>query len=478
MKLKNIFTAASALALVAGFSTTAHAASLGASTGGVFAEELNFGAGFTTLLTVPVFADDDNDPLTGQANFFPDTEVVLDITLPTGASFANGFTFNNSNVGNASLISSSITGNTAQIVVRTADSTTTQVDLRNLSIDLSGCPTGNLVVAATFQNTGAAIGATASSADALTCVNAFQCEYQAQDAANGEVILLPDYISFQGGLPALIGTGAHTVDGTAIVESGGGTLLAASSQITAVNFDVNFVDITGITGVGAGNPGAPTACTIAGNTASCRITGAQAAGPVNIYINGLDGTLPIASQNVNISNVRTNFNQQATDLVTQEVCQASAALDRLQRQGRSFGFFDWVNEVAGTNVAGTNNVFRISGFAPDANGVFSDIPYTVTAENAEGSMGATPGPFTGTISAATLAAGNGTITLRADQDFGVDGGTDGIGRADYGFLFETNDLLDVDRLVVQNGQIFSFDDGANEALGLQSNNDFDDTGTE
>ena len=73
---------------------------------------------------------------------------------------------------------------------------------------------------------------------------------------------------------------------------------------------------------------------------------------------------------------------------------------------------------------------------------------------------------------------NGTITLRADQDFGVDGGTDGIGRADYGFLFETNDLLDVDRLVVQNGQIFSFDDGANEALGLQSNNDFDDTGTE
>ena len=83
MKLKNIFTAASALALVAGFSTTAHAASLGASTGGVFAEELNFGAGFTTLLTVPVFADDDNDPMTGQANFFPDTEVVLDITLPT-----------------------------------------------------------------------------------------------------------------------------------------------------------------------------------------------------------------------------------------------------------------------------------------------------------------------------------------------------------------------------------------------------------
>ena len=45
-------------------------------------------------------------------------------------------------------------------------------------------------------------------------------------------------------------------------------------------------------------------------------------------------------------------------------------------------------------------------------------------------------------------------------------------------MFETNDLLDVDRLVVQNGQIFSFDDGANEALGLQSNNDFDDTGTE
>jgi len=445
MKLKNIFTAASALALVAGFSTTAHAASLGASTGGVFAEELNFGAGFTTTLTFPVFADD--DPMAA-ANF------------------------------EANLISSSIGagGNTAQLVLRTVDGQQSVINLVGLQVDLSGCPTGDLVVAATFQNTGASIGSTASASDALTCVNAFQCEYSAQDAANGEVILLPDYISFAGGLPALIGTGAHTVDGTAIVESGGGTLLAASSQVTAVNFDVNFVDITGITGVGAGNPGAPTPCTIAGNTASCRITGAQAAGPVNIYINGLDGTLPIASQNVNVSNIRTNFDQQATDLVTQEVCQASAALDRLQRQGRSFGFFDWVNEVAGTNVAGTNNVFRVSGFAPDANGVFSDIPYTVTAENAEGSMGATPGPFTGTISAATLAAGNGTITLRADQDFGVDGGTDGIGRADYGFLFETNDALDVDRLVVQNGQIFSFDDGANEAVDIQSNADFDDTG--
>ena len=312
MKLKNIFTAASALALVAGFSTTAHAASLGASTGGVFAEELDFGAGFTTTFSVPVFADD--DPMVA-ANFFPDTEVVLDITLPAGATFASGFSFTAANIVNASLISSSITGNTAQVVVRTATSTTTQIDLNALSIDLSGCPTGDLVVEATFQNTGAGIGAIASDGNALSCVNAFQCEYEAQDAANGEIILLPDYISFAGGLPALIGTGSHTVDGTAIVEGGGGTLLAAASQITAINFDVNFADITGITGVGAGAPGAPTACAISGNTASCTLAGALAAGPINIYINGLDGTLPIASQNVNVSNVRTNFDQTATDLV-------------------------------------------------------------------------------------------------------------------------------------------------------------------
>ena len=68
--------------------------------------------------------------------------------------------------------------------------------------------------------------------------------------------------------------------------------------------------------------------------------------------------------------------------------------------------------------------------------------------------------YTGVISAADISAGNGVVLIKSkDGDGGVVPA--GVKSYDAFFFFETDELLDLDRFVVQSGQIGTFGDGAN-----------------
>ena len=121
-------------------------------------------------------------------------------------------------------------------------------------------------------------------------------------------------------------------------------------------------------------------------------------------------------------------------------------IDTLDREGRVFGFFDWV----GSSSTATITVLRVTGLPTD-----EDVAYTVEFKNAnDGSDGS----YRGVATAADLA--DGELALFSHTGFGTS--NTNYTRADVQICFETDEEdVDVDRLMIRNNVVSAYNDGAN-----------------
>ena len=129
-------------------------------------------------------------------------------------------------------------------------------------------------------------------------------------------------------------------------------------------------------------------------------------------------------------------------------------LDKLQREGKEFGFFDWNSGQAG---AQRLNVYRITGLAPNA-----EVLYTITVENAAG-LGGADNTLTGSVEAdaeGTTAITDREIALMLPAT---------VKQFDFSINLETGTDVDIDRLMSTGGIVTSFNDGANNSLFSTSN---------
>jgi len=174
--------------------------------------------------------------------------------------------------------------------------------------------------------------------------------------------------------PVPIGVVNYAINsGVSIVGSPASDLQAA--DISGISFDVVFENAAGISSVDLDLTTLATSVssTLSGNIASFNIT--SSAEILDLTDNGSDiitvtslGNTPIASQNVTVSNAVVTFNDSRADLVDTEDG-AEGPIDPLQREGQTFGVFDWNSG----SPAGTVSIYRITGLPAG-----SSTDYTVT----------------------------------------------------------------------------------------------------
>jgi len=271
--------------------------------------------------------------------------------------------------------------------------------------------------------------------------------------------------------PVPIGTVDYSIDTGVSVDS---DTPLSSGDVSSIEFDVEFGNVEGIALVElvlpddtriqvVPNPeedGNSVTFLIEDSSQIDNLTGDN--GAATIYITS-EGETPIASQQVEVSNAVVSFVQDnGLDLDENEVG-ANGPIDPLQREGQTFGVFDWNSG----SPAGTISFYRITGLDPE-----SETNYTVTISN---SAQAVNGTYPGVLFADET--GEEIIT---SVGFG-DAGVPAFVRADALINIETSDPIDVDRLLARNGIVTAFNDGSNNSNGEgdeQPSNDDDNQSDE
>ena len=243
---------------------------------------------------------------------------------------------------------------------------------------------------------------------------------------------------------AILGTIEYTASGTVGVDSAGAPLDPAA-DITRV---VSTIEL-------AGNPGGPDGAdlevangTITGGPVIWTVTqtGAQvAAGPAVISIEENGDVLPTFQPVVTASTVTFRSVAATHDFISNEPG-ATGTLEVVERQGQSFGVFDWNSGPAG---AQTLSVYRITGLP-----VGGTVNYTATIWHSN-----TGGPGAMLLPQASVTGdASGEAVLVSTSLPGLPAGTV---RYDLGLNFETAGSLDVDRLLATGGVVTAFNGGAN-----------------
>ena len=301
------------------------------------------------------------------------------------------------------------------------------------------------------------------------CASAFDTTFETDivAGANDTVIGLDDYNQLKnspGGAlvnSSVIGLYSAEIDTNVAIDFNGTPITAAS--IDEVTADIVFVDGSEITGVTV-NGVAGTASTD-GNTYSFDL-------PFGADITDADIIVTVANedsivtQDVQATNIIHDLTDTEADLDGTENGLAVIAddgtvsvsdgplLDKLQREGKEFGFFDWNSGQAG---AQRLNVYRITGLAPNA-----EVLYTITVENAAG-LGGADNTLTGSVEAdaeGTTAITDREIALMLPAT---------VKQFDFSINLETGTDVDIDRLMSTGGIVTSFNDGANNSLFSTSN---------
>ena len=435
----------------------------------------NSGINFSTPLALELCLDDPGAPtipgtvafnvqLTSQGNFPQDQ--LITVNLPPNVVFDGAVqgsdVQSNSSVNTQASVQSGGAdgGSTVQFVLSEAGTPATQVDFA-LAVEVSGgCPdgsgvdvimidsqTGLFVEGDAVVNTNEAItsgpGVTPRVAEMNllfpTCAPATSTTIVA-DAPFKEIALsntpgVPDYVSISN---SDLGTITHTINPVAVNAIG---TLVSAADITNVTTRVTVEDPTGLQAA-SHSGGTDTFGT--GTVAAFLSTFTTV--PTDVFVTSAAGNTPIQNQPVSVE-TRINFTAgsglEAKDFV-------SGGLDPLNREGATFGTFDWVGS---TNGGGKNTVLRVTGL-PTA----TATPYNVTLTNTPN--GAFDGVYEGTVPAGN----DGEIALQSFNLFGVDNPVAYV-RGDAEICFETGDTsIDVDRLLARNGNITAFNDGANNNI--------------
>lgn len=175
-------------------------------------------------------------------------------------------------------------------------------------------------------------------------------------------------------------------------------------------------------------------------------TGAQVAtGPAVISIETNGDVLPTFQPVVTASTVTFRSVAATHDFISNEPG-ATGTLEVVEREGESFGVFDWNSGPAG---AQTLSVYRITGLP-----VGGTVNYTATIWNSN-----TGGPGALLLPQASVTGDDsGEAVLVSTTLPGLPAGTV---RYDLGLNFETGASLDVDRLLATGGVVTAFNGGAN-----------------
>lgn len=176
------------------------------------------------------------------------------------------------------------------------------------------------------------------------------------------------------------------------------------------------------------------------------------------------GTEVIETQQLRVEGLVATFVDTNANFIPQERYD-DGDIDFLQREGQTFGFFDW---NSGPDGAQTNSIYRITGLSQ-----VEDTPYTITLTNA--SPASAEGTYRAVVPAAAAAATNGEAVLNSIGKWGIPSIPNFV-RADALVNFESSADIDVDRLLVRNGIISDFGDGSNQSDfgGQHPNRDSDD----
>ena len=175
-------------------------------------------------------------------------------------------------------------------------------------------------------------------------------------------------------------------------------------------------------------------------------TGAEVdAGPAVISIETNGDVLPTLQPIVTASTVTFRGAGSGHDFISNEPG-ATGALEVVDREGETFGVFDWNSGPAG---AQTLSVYRITGLP-----VGGTVNYTATIWNSN-----TGGPGAMLLPQASVTGDDsGEAVLVSTTLPGLPAGTV---RYDLGLNFETAGSLDVDRLLATGGVVTAFNGGAN-----------------
>ena len=450
MKIKSLLAAVSMAAITSG---AAHALSIPpmsvTPTGVVLAEELALPADLGGNFAFSVVTDSGEYPA---GNNF-----IVAITLPDGVGIDTPVLGSvlTAPLGGSAVVQSQ-SGSEVELFVSIPQNVPGGISALDFSIpvELTSCDIFEdedandeiLVTVETEGGTPVEDGSAEAASPIEGCASAFDTTF-GPDADN-TIIALDDFIDLRND-PMAAGTVLTSPVGLfdARVNTGVVTSLALGNlrgrSVDEVTFDIVLQDGSAVDDITVGGvSGTPSAD---GNTYSFEIPFASniADSPIVITVAGDE---VIESQPITVTNVVHVFSDRdGFDLIDLEPG-AGGPLDRLDREGQSFGVFDWNSGPLG---AQTVSVYRITGLEPGV-----QVRYTATIWNSEAEGGAAfvlPGE--------TFVTGN--DAGEAILTNVLDGIPADVTRYDLGLNFETGEDLDVDRLMSRDGIITTFGGGAN-----------------
>ena len=282
------------------------------------------------------------------------------------------------------------------------------------------------------------------------CASAWDGEVNGTTASGSDTFVAlatPTYTTIGG--DAVLGTITYAID-PAVSTDAFGTPLAQADLVTpgAVVSTITLPGnpaTTAATGTAPASSGATlmaTNGTLTGGPVVWTLTQTAAQAVAGSVISIQAGTAVLPNMQPYVTTATSNF-VVANGFVASEPG-ATGGLEFIQREGQSFGVFDWNSGPAGNQAL---SVYRITGLEPG-----EPVTYTATLYNTI--QGA---PFT--LPAATVtgdASGEATLVSTVLPGIPAD-----IIRYDLGLNFETADELDVDRLISTGGIVSNFGGGAN-----------------
>ena len=263
-----------------------------------------------------------------------------------------------------------------------------------------------------------------------------------------------NYTALGGGADAVLGTVQYNVNGNVSVDGNTAEDLDPATDVLRV---VSTIELAGNPGGANGADLTTTNGTITGGPTTWTLTqtGAQAAAGsvISIVTNG--AVLPTLQPVVTAATVTFAGAASGHDFISNEPG-ATGALEIVEREGETFGSFDWNSGPAG---AQTVSVYRITGLP-----VGGTVNYTATIYNSN-----TGGPGAFLLPQASVTGdASGEAVLVSTTLPGLPAGTV---RYDLELNFETNGNLDVDRLMATAGVVTAFNGGANQDAIMSLQND-------
>ena len=467
MKIKSLLAAVSMAALMAPAANAIEVAETSGAFSAPLALELNLAANPVTGTVVVTISPDG----TGFYNQGVQHNVV--VNLPAGMTFAgtvpNGALQGN-NGANGNIFTGGAAGGSSVTFQIAPLSANTDTFTATIPVTVSACLAEGSGIQAIVTTAGGAVnndvdgdstGSVAGSGFG-GCASAWDGTVNGTTAslANTFVALAAPTYSTIGG-DAVLGTITYAIDATVATDATGAPMaladLATAAVVSTITLPGNpaTVAASGMTPASSGAVLSATNGTLTGGPVVWTLTQTAAEAVAGSVISVAAGTAVLPNMQPTVTTATSNF-VTANGFIASEAG-ATGNLEFIEREGQAYGTFDWNSGGAG---AQTVSVYRVTGLTAGAT-----VPFTATLSNSNAN-----GDVAGSV---TADATGEAVIFSTDLAGALPAG---VVRYDFDINFETGNPVDVDRLLVREGIVTSFGDGANltdDTLGNDPLNDSD-----